>query len=152
MSDKGLFSLTIDPVTKTNLAHAARWARMLAIFGIILLLLMVVFVLLDATLFANSAGRSVSLYPVPDSQVTTTMRVSVIGGTIIGVIILFFPLLFLFRFSGQMKKALAGNDQQALNTAFHHLKLTLRYIGIFVIVVMVIYLLLIVLGIMGADS
>jgi hypothetical protein len=70
---------------------------------------------------------------------------------IIIAVIWFFPLLFTLRFANGMKRALAGNDQQALNTAFQNLKVCMRYLGIITIVILAIYAIIIVVAIITAG-
>lgn len=68
----------------------------------------------------------------------------VIGGLfIVGVYgaILFFPALYYYRFSTQMKGALASDDTSLLEQAFINLKRFYRYVGILVIVIISLYLL-----------
>jgi hypothetical protein len=52
-SNTALFTLTIDSVTKTNLAETARWARFLAIVGFIFLGLTVLSGLLVSATFSR---------------------------------------------------------------------------------------------------
>ncbi len=70
---------------------------------------------------------------------------------IVAAVIWFFPLLYTIRFANQMKVALAGNDQQALNKSFQNLKICLRYLGIVTIIILAIYAIIIVFAIVGAS-
>ena len=49
-----LFSLSIDPLTKAHLNDTARWARFLSISGMVVLVLMVVFAFLTATIWTDN--------------------------------------------------------------------------------------------------
>jgi hypothetical protein len=59
------------------------------------------------------------------------------------MLIWFFPVMFLFRFSKKINTAVAGNDQAALNASFQNLKACFRYVGIITLVVLAIYALVI---------
>jgi hypothetical protein len=58
----------------------------------------------------------------------------------------FIPLLYLLRFSGAMRTALNGNDQQALNTSFLNLKSCFKFVGIVTIILLILSLLGVVFG------
>ena len=48
-----------------------------------------------------------------------------------------------------MKTALAGNDQEALNTSFQNLKKYLRYIGVLMIICLSFYALALIIGLLS---
>jgi hypothetical protein len=108
-----LFSLHIDPVTKVHLSETARWGRFLAIIGLVFLVLMIV-VIIGAFMFMGTQ--------VPETQMFPGFGVAMAIYYVIIAAIWFIPLLYLLRFSGAMRVALNGNDQQALNTSFLNLK------------------------------
>lgn len=130
--DSSLFSMSIDPVTREHLSETAKWARFLAIAGLILLILMVVFgvyslAVIDQVETELGGRRSLG---------------SALGlGTAITYFIVFliyiFPIIFMLRFATKMRQALNGNDQEALNTSFQNLKVCFRYIGIVTIIFLV---------------
>lgn len=144
-----LFSLSIDSNSKSHLSEAAKWAKFLSIVGMVMLALMIVFAIVGITMlnkfsgaFDTSNGSNVAGYG---------SAVFAIYFVVIGVI-WFFPLLFTYRFANKMKVALAGNDQQALNTSFQNLKICYRYVGILTIVLLAIYALVIVFALIGAAA
>lgn len=128
-----LFGLTINPNTKEHLSEAARWARFLAITGMVMLGIIVLLMLL---------GGSFAL-----SSVTALGGMPFGGGTMVFMAIWllaaaalwFFPLLFTLRFAIKMRAALATDDQQLLNDSFQNLKITFRYLGIVTIIVLALY-------------
>ena len=127
-----LFSLSIDPNAKAHLSEASKWARFLAIVGMIFLALMVIFGIFMATMVSTTMGQFNS--PDYSPSVFSAFGPSIAIVYIIFAVIGFFPLLFLLRFANKTKAALAGNDQEALNTGFQNLKAYLRFIGILVII------------------
>ncbi len=126
-----LFSVSIDPETRTNLAEAARWARFLAISGFILL----------------GVGVTIAAYSAIETTDTSVQNNLNEGGTaefagmILGFIVMglipFFALLFVLRFSNAMNKALSAKDQNRLNTSFKTLKIYFRYMGIITVIFLV---------------
>lgn len=150
-ASSSLFSLHIDPVTKTHLSETARWARFLAIFGMIVLLLFLIVALLFATVFTRFFGFPTG---IEDDANTTfgAMRVGAVIGALITAAVVFFPLLFLLRFANAMRRAIAANDQNRLNEAFQNLKVYFRYLGILVIITLVFYGIIIAIAVIGATA
>lgn len=134
-----LFSLSIDPVTKSHLNDTAKWARFLAIAGIVLLSLALIFTILSVTVFPNSTYSRLTVNGVEEEQLTATMKIVLAICITIAFLIAFFPMWYLLQFSNQMKKALYNNDQQALNFSFLNIKRYFRYVGIIMMIVLVVY-------------
>jgi len=146
-----LFSLTIDPVTKTHLSETARWARFLAILGMIVLVLGLVVSLMGATVFTRFFGFPTGVEDDTNSTMGA-VRIGMVVGTLITSAIIFFPLLFLLRFANAMRRAIAANDQSRLNEAFQNLKVYFRFLGILVIIFLVIYGIIICIAVMGLAT
>ena len=143
--NQSLFSLNIDPEIKAHLSDTAKWARFLSIVGMILLALFAVGNILGM-------GFSSAFSPVDTEYGTgmaTQLRVVMVILSIVLIAIVFFPLLFLYRFAVYMKKALIANDQEALSEAFLNVKRYFRYLGILVIVMLAFYALVFVIFIVG---
>jgi hypothetical protein len=143
-----LFSLTIDPVTKSHLSETARWAKFLAITGMVFLFLMILLMTLGSTLIFSKFN---DIQTADGSNMASFASLGLAIYMIVIAVIWFFPLLFTLRFANSMKRALAGNDQQALNTAFQNLKVCMRYLGVITIVVLAIYAIIIVVAIISAG-
>jgi Mg2+ and Co2+ transporter CorA len=149
-TNTSLFSLSIDPVTNAHLYETAKWAKFLAVVGMIFLVLMIVAgVFGSAMLFSTMGGL--------DNEYGGTGMATYGSGIfatymIVVAVIYFFPLLFTLRFANKMRAALNGNDQQALNTSFQNLKACFRYIGIITIIALVFLAIGLVFGIMGAAA
>lgn len=147
-----LFSLTIDPITKAHLSETARWAKFLAIVGMIFLALMLVFGIFLSTMMTSAASRFGEVDGYNTSSIFAGFGVGMAVLYIILAVIAFFPLLFLLRFSNRMKAALVNNDQQQLNTSFQNLKVYFRYLGIITIIILALYAIAIVFGVLGAAA
>ena len=150
--NKSLFSLSIDPVTKSHLLDTAKWARFLAISGLVFLVLGLVVTIMGVTFMTDTMDFTFSTSGTASDEISNNTRVALAITTIILSAVVFFPLLFLLQFANRMKKALAANQQEDLNMAFLHLKKHFRYIGIIVLIFLVLYALIIVLGVLGSAA
>jgi hypothetical protein len=148
VSNTSLFSLTIEPATKTHLNEATKWAKFLAIVGMVFLGLMVFAGLFLATTLSTMNQFDSSGYSSPFAMFGPSVAIVYIIFAVIG----FFPLLFLLRFANKAKAALAGNDQEALTTAFQNLKAYFRFIGILVIIWLALMVIGMLFGIVGAAA
>ena len=150
ITNTSLFSLNVDPVTKAHLSETAKWARFLAIVGMVFLGLVALgsaFVLIAGSMngFQNSNGEL--SYP---SGIFSFFGVGAALFYLLLLLVWFFPLLYLLRFANKMRTALAGNDQQALNTSFQNLKACLRFVGIITLIILAFYAIAIIFGVIGA--
>lgn len=149
-SHSSLFSLSIDPVTKAHLSEAARWARFLAIVGMVGLALMIIFGIFGSAMLFSTAGSIDGNYGASGMGAYSS---GIFAAYMIMIAVLyFFPLLFTLRFANKMRAALAANDQQALNTSFQNLKICFRYIGILTIIGLVFLAIALIFGIIGAAA
>src|SRR5687768_4478748 len=95
-----LFSLTIDPVTKAHLTETAKWARFLAIIGMVFMVLAAIGIIF----FAYTMSQTVSSFE--DEYGDGGMSSNPFGSFGMGfaaiyivlLVIWFFPLLYLLRF------------------------------------------------------
>jgi hypothetical protein len=152
VQNQPLFSLSIEPATKTHLIETAKWARFLAIVGFVFLALMVVAGIWLSTVMATSFTRIDNEYGRNSSGMFAYMGTGIIVVYIIAALIMFFPLLFLLRFASKVKTALAANDQESLNTSFQNLKAYFRYLGIITIIGLAFYGIGILSSIMAAAA
>ena len=125
--NQSLFSLSIDPVTKAHLSEAARWARFLAIVGFIFLgIFLAQGAYISFRVSSATAGMTGEYNTAP--SMWDSLGVGIAFVYLIISIIWFFIFLFTLRFASNMKIALNGNDQNAINVAFQNLKILFRYI------------------------
>jgi uncharacterized membrane protein YjgN (DUF898 family) len=142
-----LFTLSIDPLTKTQLTETTRWARLLAVAGFVFILLLVFIGVYSSLtisryedMFNGYTGRRTFMESLGVGAAITYIVLAVIA---------FFPFLFVLRFATAMRNALAANNQASLNDSFHYLKLYFRYLGIVLIVCLVVIVLSILMGILS---
>jgi hypothetical protein len=151
-TSKPLFTLTIDPVTKAHLGVTARWARFLAIMGMIVLALGLIVTLMGATVFTTFFGLPTGNEDISGQALFSPVRIGLIIAILVLSVLIFFPLLFLLRFANDMRYAIRANDQNQLNVAFQSLKTCFRYLGILTIIFLVLYAVIITLGVMGLAA
>jgi|SRR5688572_1943424 hypothetical protein len=152
--DSTLFGLGIDPISKTHLGEAARWAKFIAILGFIFCGFIVLMAIFAGSLLARMGNTSTyDTYGDNNAAVSSAVSIAVAVYYIIIATVVFFGYLFLYRFATKMKTALLTNDQEVLNSSFQNLKIMFRYVGILFIIGLALMVLgiLVVLAGVGAS-
>ena len=122
--------LTISDNSIKFLIEIGKWTKFLSILGFVIIGIMVIGGLFAGTILSN-IGTDL---PFP--------------GFIIGLLYIFialiylFPVLYIYRFSTKLKIALSNMDSITLEAAFQNLKSHYKFIGVFTIVVLGLYLIL----------
>ena len=136
--------LQVSPASQTFLNEAARWGRFLSIIGFIICGLMVVVAFFLPTVLTHLT---------PYGQITSTMTSAMATGLTIGyllfALLLFFPCLYLYKFSVKMKVALTSLSQENFESSLQNLKSLLKFYGIFDIIILTFYALVFIIGILG---
>lgn len=142
-----LFDLQIDQPSLIYMNESARWARFLSIVGFIGCGLMVLGGLLFGSLFSYMTKNA-----EPETAAVAGGLFSSLyaASAILGAVLVFFPSLYLFRFSSKMRIATNNNDQPALTDSLKNLKSFFKFYGIVTIIVLSIYVLAIVAAVIGA--
>lgn len=150
--NQALFSLSIDPVTKSYLNEISKWAKFLAILGMIMMAVMVIGGV------ALAVGMSAAMTDIDPEMGGTTGAFGSFGAGAAGAfyiilaVLMFFPLLYLLRFSNRMRAALHGNDQNSLNVGFQNLKAYFKFIGILTIIILALWIVGIVFAVMTMGA
>ena len=132
--------LQVDSIATSHLKETARWAKFLAVLGIVLSILIAILAFFAGTILSDMS-----------KSFQNNASAGAIGSGLITVIYLFvaviyfFLSLFLLRFATKMKLALTTNDQETFNGSLMNLKLVYRILGI----IMIIYLGIVALAIVG---
>jgi hypothetical protein len=137
--------LQVDLTAGAHLKETAMWAKLLAVVGMLLSVLIAVFGLFAGTMMATmsrSFGGNEAMGAM-GSGVLTIFYLIIAG-------VYFFLSLFLFRFSVKMKLALLTNDQENFNASLLNLKLVYRTMGIIMIIYLVLLALILIVGIGAA--
>lgn len=140
-----LFSTAIDAETQGYLADAAKWARILGIAGIVLVVLAVAARLYNAYISRNNASEIFGGADVPYS-------VGLVLGTLLFALIPIAPMVFLLRFANAVGLALETNDQAQMRKGLQVLKRFFRYLAIVCILLLLSVGVSFLLGIAGLLS
>jgi hypothetical protein len=136
--------LHVSPVSHTFLNESARWGKFLSIVGFILCGLMAI-----AAFFAPSLYTKLSAFnemsPANASATATLITVIYLAFAVL----LFFPFLYLNKFSVKMKAALNNVNQENFDDSFKNLKSLFKFYGIFTIVMLSFYVLAFIIAMLG---
>ncbi len=140
MEQRDLLSndLVISSITQSNLLSSAKWAKFLAIVGFIFIAIMVLGGLFAQTLLSYSSSAT-SAY---SGDLIKYMGIVYV----VFAVILFFPCLYLFKFSNKMQEAVRTSSQESVDTAFINLKSMFKFYGIFTIIILIVYALALIAG------
>jgi hypothetical protein len=108
-----------------HLSTTRKWAMFLSILGFVfigLMLLVAGTMIFVGGMFPRMGFGAVSMLPV-----------------ILIIAIYFFPIYYLYNFSWHSKKAATNKDKASLNIALKYLKMHYRFMGIFAIIALSIY-------------
>ena len=133
--------LLINSISQENLNSAAKWGRFLAIVGFVGIGLMLIVGLVVQTVMPTISTTYGYSNPF--------LKYIAIVYIIIGVV-LFFPCLYLLKFSNKMLEAIRTSNQESMDNAFANLKSMFKFYGIVTIVILCFYALAFLVGIGGS--
>ncbi len=121
--------------SKHYLNDARKWARFLAILGFIGVAIMVIMgLVMGMVMNSFGPGTVPGMGGMPFPPVIFSIIYFIVA------VIYFFPVLYLFRFTTHIQKALTGSDSSRLSDAFRNLKAHYQFIGIIAIILIGIYI------------
>jgi uncharacterized membrane protein len=138
-----LEELKLTGAAKRFLSETASWTKFISILGFIGIGLMVIVSFFAGTIF-NSVPQAQTM-PFDFGYLMT-------GVYLVLALLYFFPVLYLFQFSKKMKEALQSKNDDVLATAFEKLKSHYKFIGVFTIIFISLYILMIVAAIVGGIA
>lgn len=141
-NESSIFDLAIDNEGSASLAETAKWAKVVAIFGLIGGLLMI----LAGLILGISSATFARMSP----EMAAVGPMSGVFCVAIGAILMY-PNWKLLKFGSSMSPGLRKSDQVMVNDALKNLKSYFKILGIFMLVVIGIYVLAIVV-VMSAGS
>lgn len=131
--------LVITTSSKNHLLYAAKWASFLSTIGFISLGLMIFGGLLMFAIGSSFSGiRGVAPLGM--------FSLIYIGAAAI----YFFPIYYLYLFAKKIKKALNSANQSDLEGGLEYLKSLFKFLGIFTIIIISLYILIFLIGIVAA--
>jgi hypothetical protein len=129
-------TMPISNEIRNYLLESSKWAKFLAIVGFVGVGLLVIFG------FAFMIGFSIF-----SSMSQVHFPIGIIGIIYIAIaVVYFFPVNYLYKFSDRIKKGITSSDQATVISAFENLKSMFKFMGIFTIVILSIYVLLLVVA------
>lgn len=128
---------------KIFLKETAKWSNFLAIIGFIGIGLMVL-----ASFFIGSIFSMIPNY----NQEIPFPTFFLSGVYLIIALIYFFPVYYLYQFSSKLKKAFAHGDNATLESSFEYLKSHYKFVGIFTIVMIGFYVLMLIFWSVAAAA
>ena len=131
------YDLQLSHTSQTFLSETAKWGKFISIIGFI----GCGFILIIA-FFVPSIYSSLSTFQGMPAQVASGSKIGITIVYFLISLLLFFPCLFLYRFSTKMKVALKTVSQENFDESFKNLKSMFKFYGIFTIVMLSIYALI----------
>jgi len=130
--------LLINDTSQANLISSAKWGKFLSIVGFVFCGLMVI---------GGISAQAIMPSPIMVNGAAFTRYIGIFY--IVFAIILFFPCLYLLKFSNKIQEAVRSSSQESLDTAFINLKSMFKFYGIFTIVILSVYALAIIFFILA---
>ena len=136
--------LQLSPPGLNYLLESAKWGKFLAIMGFILCGIMAIlsFVL---PAFMSRLPPYNSMPSTFSSGVQSAMTIVYLAAAVL----LFFPCLYLYKFSIKMQLAVKSVSQENLDESLMNLKSMFKFYGILTIVLLSFYALIFILGMLG---
>ena len=135
-----LEQLTLNNASRSFLKETAKWTYFLSIVGFVFVGLMVLVSFFAGALFSNLPNSEAM--PFNFGPFMTIIY-------LVMALVYFFPILYLFKFSTKMKIALQSKIDEDLAVALENLKSHYKFVGVFTIIIISIYVLFFLLAIIG---
>lgn len=136
--------LQLDSLAKTHLKETAKWAKLLAIVGMVVMGLVVLLGIIMMVSISSLSALS------PELGMMGGMMGFGVGLFYIAMAALYiYPIWKLYQFSELSKKALMSEDSELLTQAFEAQKSMYKFWGILMIILLSIYALIFVVSIGG---
>ena len=135
-----LAELKLTSEAKSYLKETAKWAFFLSIVGFVGIAFLVIFALFATTIFGG---------------IPQTAEIPFDLGKFIAILYLIlaaiylFPVYYLMQFANKMKAALSLKEDEILTASFEMLKSHYKFLGVFTIIILSLYALLLVVGMFG---
>jgi hypothetical protein len=137
--------LQVSPLSQKFLNESARWAKFLSIIGFVFCGILAI-----ASFFAPSIYNKTQAFRDMDPSVSGSISTVIVILYLAFAVLLFFPCLYLNRFSVKMRTALTSIDQEDFEESFKNLKSLFKFYGIFAIILLSFYVLVFVIVMLAA--
>jgi len=128
--------ITISNAIKDYLLETSKWGKFLGIVGYVGIGLLILVGL--GVMIGFSISRSFSDVDFPMGAIGLVYLVI--------AVLYYFPINYLYKFSVQIKQGLDSSDHQSVKSGFENLKSLFKFMGIFTIIVLSIYALILVIA------
>lgn len=139
-----LEQLTLTSASRRFLKETSKWAFFLSIIGFLLIFVMLIFAIFANTIF----GMAAAMQPGIPNNFGMIMTITYL----VLAVIYFFPVYYLMQFSNKMKKALTTKNDETLAKAFEMLKSHYKFIGVFTIITISLYILMFIAAGLGSFA
>lgn len=138
-------TITLSKNGLDYLRETAKWAKFLAIMGFISIALIIILAIFIGSMMGTvlKSNEELNVFG-PGLSVFISILYVAIG------CIYIYPVLKLYQFATNTKRALDENDSAALTAALENQKSMFKFMGIFTIIILGAYALMIIFGILGA--
>lgn len=140
-------ALSLTPEVIPFLKQAAKWAKLIAIIGFIVL---GIFFIMNIIASIKAISNPSPFEAFRGRNTISPAVVSIVYSCFFSLLY-FIPISYLYKFASGIQKYVNNNGQDEITTAFKNLKSHFKYIGISLIAVIIIYVLFIVLGFIGLS-
>lgn len=142
--ERGIFnSIEVDQNGKLNLAEAGKWSKFLGILGIIFLVLMILVGLGVMVMGSAVLDASPEMQGLPFST-------SILGVIyLVMALIYIYPTWALFKFGSLIRSGIRMENQAMFNEGLAYLKGFFKFVGIFTIILIGLYIIAIVAMMVG---
>lgn len=131
--------LQVSPHGLSYLTESTRWGKFLAIMGFIGCGFMVII-----AFFIPAVFTQVPPYNTMSSSFNSGMKVGMTIVYLILAFMMFFPCFYLYKFSVKMQSAVKTVNQENFDDSLMSLKSMFKFYGVFIIVILSVYVLLII--------
>lgn len=131
--------LQVSPQGLSYLTECARWGKFLAIMGFILSGFLVIIAFIIPAVFTELPP-----YNTMPSSFSSGMKVGMTIVYLILALMMFFPCFYLYKFSVKMQSAVKTVSQENFDESLMSLKSMFKFYGVFTIVILSVYALIII--------
>ncbi|MGB5417263.1 DUF5362 family protein [Algibacter sp.] len=132
------FELEVSDDIKGLLKETSSWTYFLSILGFIGIGFLVIFGIFFGAIMSNASGLGNAN---PYENLGFSMGYFGLIYVVLALVY-FFPIFYLFNFSRKMKSALTSSNNEDFKAAFTNLKSHYKFMGIFTLIIISIYLLI----------
>ncbi len=145
LDENNVPELIITNEIKSFLSETAKWANFIAIVGFVFVGLTML-TMVGVLLFAGSMASELSTMSAGVAGIFPLIFYTIFMG------IAFIPILYLYKFAQNMKRALKYDDSNALRESFMYMKSHYKFYGILTAIVTGIYVLIFLVALLGGAG